>query len=245
MCSDHFQPETALASLSVPVGDSEAISSALVQYQGPYGRYELSADPQDPADEYSLRAAGGIVAIGGSVYLSRPFSQSFALMRIPDVSGVEVLSSNLKVGRTNRRGEFLIPNLLPYYGNRLGIEQQDIPFDYQIEQIEKVIAPPYRGGALVSFPLQKIQSVTGSIVILIDGVSTVPSYGTLLVSTNGKVHESPIGALGEFYLENAEAGTFPATVSHEGQVCRFKIIVPETVDAFVRLGAMRCSEMVR
>lgn len=231
--------------LSAPVGDSETISSALVQYQGPYGRYELSADPQDPSGEYSLRAAGGIVAIGGSVFLSRPFSQSFALMRVPDVSGVEVLSSNLKVGRTNRRGEFLIPNLLPYYGNRLGIEQQDIPFDYQIQQIEKVIAPPYRGGALVSFPLQKIQSVTGSIVILIDGVSSVPSYGTLLVSTNGKVHESPIGALGEFYLENAEAGTFPATVTHEGQVCRFKIAVPETGDAFVRLGTVRCSEIAR
>ena len=55
------------------------------------------------------------------------------------------------MGRTNGRGDTLVPNLLPYYANRLGISDQDVPFDREIETVEQAVAPPYRGGALVTF----------------------------------------------------------------------------------------------
>ena len=226
--------------LSAPLADSQTVSNAVLQYQGPYGRYELNMDPENVSDDYTVSAAGGIVAIGGSVYFSRPFSQSFALMRVPRVAGVQVSASNLKVGRTNRRGEFLIPNLLPYYGNRLGIDEHDVPFDYQIQEVERIIAPPYRGGALVSFPVRKVQSVTGTIRIVRNGALFVPSFGDLEVTADDRKFESPIGAEGEFYLENAPAGTFPATVTFEGAPCKFEMTISTSEAPFVRLDELRC-----
>ena len=59
-----------------------------------------------------------------------PVGQSFALLRVPGVKGVEGFSSNQPIGRTNGSGDLLVPEILPYYGNRLSIADTDVPLDY-------------------------------------------------------------------------------------------------------------------
>ena len=86
------------------------------------------------------------MAIGGSIHATRPVDESYGLIRVPGVSGVRGYLSNQEVGRTDRRGDLLVPNLLPYYGNRLGINDKDIPMDHDIGTTELTIAPPFRGG---------------------------------------------------------------------------------------------------
>jgi outer membrane usher protein FimD/PapC len=74
---------------------------------------------------------------------------SFALVRVPGVDGVRAYASHQEIGRTNRRGNLLIPDLLPYYGNELNIADTDIPIDYTVPDVRITLAPPYRGGAVV------------------------------------------------------------------------------------------------
>src|SRR5439155_13642366 len=62
--------------------------AASVQYQGPYGRYEASYQRVNSQDTTVLRAAGGLVALGGTAIATRPASDSFALIRVPGVAGV-------------------------------------------------------------------------------------------------------------------------------------------------------------
>jgi outer membrane usher protein len=212
----------------------------LLQYQGPYGRYEANYTRVNGQDSTLLNTAGGVAIIGGDFFLTRPIQDSFALIKIPGVSGVRGFSNNQEVGFSNSGGNLFVPNLLPYYGNKLGISDKDIPLNYTIDATEKIVAPPFRGGAVVSFPVQRIQRILGQIN-LDDGVSTtVPAYGQLSLNANGKLFESPIGRQGEFYLENLPAGRYSAKVEHKEGSCTFALNIPESDQSEIKLGTLKC-----
>jgi outer membrane usher protein len=212
----------------------------LLQYQGPYGRYEANYTRVNGQDSTLLNTAGGVAIIGGDFFLTRPIQDSFALIKIPGVSGVRGFSNNQEVGFSNSGGNLFVPNLLPYYGNKLGISDKDIPLNYTIDATEKIVAPPFRGGAVVSFPVQRIQRILGQIN-LDDGVSTtVPAYGQLSLNANGKLFESPIGRQGEFYLENLPAGRYSAKVEHKEGSCTFTLDIPESDQSEIKLGTLKC-----
>jgi outer membrane usher protein len=99
----------------------------------------------------TLTAAGGIIAVGDRVFLTRPVQNGFALVKGPGASIVECEWSNQPVGKTDRAGDCLYPNLLPYFGNQLGINDKDIPLNYSVGATQKTVAVPYRGGAVIAF----------------------------------------------------------------------------------------------
>jgi outer membrane usher protein len=212
----------------------------LLQYQGPYGRYEANYTRVNGQDSTLLNTAGGVAIIGGDFFLTRPVQDSFALIQIPGVGGVRGFSNNQEVGFSNSGGNLFVPNLLPYYGNKLGISDKDIPLNYKVDATERIIGPPFRGGAVASFPVQRIQRILGQIT-LDDGVSTtVPAYGQLSLNANGKLFESPIGRQGEFYLENLPPGRYSAMVEHKEGSCTFALDVPELDQSEIKLGTLRC-----
>lgn len=214
--------------------------SGLLRYQGAYGIYEAGYARVGEQDAMLLNTLGGIVAIGGRVYATRPIYDSFALIQVPGVAGVPGYLSHQEVGRTDARGDLVVPNLLSYYGNRLGIGAADVPLDYSIDATEKIVAPPYRGGALVTFPLQRSQSFTGILVVDVSGKSVIPAYGQLTVTAEGRSVVSPLGKGGEFYLENLAAGKHPAEVEYAHGRCRFTLEVPVVDAPFVNLGKLYC-----
>jgi len=215
--------------------------SGLFQYQGPYGRYEAGFATAGGRNSSTLTVSGGVVGVGRSLYFSRPIQQSFALIRVPGLRGVRGYASNQPIGRTNARGDLLVPNLLSYYGNQLSIDDKDLPLTYSIGSTEKLVGPPFRGGTLVLFPVQRMQDVTGRIVVVVSGQSVVPAYGQLTVTHGGKEAVSPLGKQGEFYLESVSAGRHPAAVEYEGKTCRFQLNVPPTDQPLVDLGTLQCS----
>lgn len=214
--------------------------SGVLRYQGDYGIYEASYGRFGDQDAMTLSTYGGIVAIGRRIYPTRPVYDSFALIQVPGVAGVPGYFSNQEVGRTNAWGDLVVPNLLSYYGNRIGIGAADVPLDYSIDTTEKIIAPPFRGGALVTFPVQQTQSFTGTLVIEVGGKSVIPSYGQFTVTTESKLVVSPLGKNGEFYLENLAAGTFQAKTEYKQGVCQFVLHIPVADAPFVNLGTLHC-----
>ena len=220
-------------------GDRNFTSGNLV-YQGPYGRYEARRDITDGIASTTLSLNGGLVAMNGGVYATRAIQDSYALVRVPEVSGVRTYVSNQEVGRTNKEGNLLVPNLLSYYGNILNISDQDVPLDNSVAAVRKTIAPPYRGGALVVFPVQRVQNAQGMIQLEIDGQSIAPSFGQLTVTTTSGPVESPIGERGEFYLENLAPGPHAASVQYGDTSCAFTLTMPISAAPSVALGTLRC-----
>ena len=166
--------------------------------------------------------------------------QSFALIRVPGVAGVRGFSSNQEVGRTGRSGDLLVTDLLSYHGNRVSISDQDVPMDHAIDATEKIVAPPHRGGALVSFPVRKVRSVTGIIAVRVGPAVIVPASGELTLERDGVRSVSPLGNGGEFYFEHLPAGRYPATVTYQGGTCRLVVSVPRSPGSFLDLGRLAC-----
>lgn len=217
------------------------LPSGAVQYQGPFGRYEVRHESAGGRPHTSVNVSGAIVGIGGGLFASRPVRSSFALVQVPGVKDVRGFSSNQEIGRTNGSGNILVPDLLPYYGNLLNIADTDIPIDYVIPRVQATVAPPYRGGALVRFPVRRVQRSEGRVLVVVDGVERAPTYGELRVDVDGERLASPIGASGQFYFENLPAGRHSAVVESQDGTCTFSLEVPVADGASANLGVIRCT----
>lgn len=225
--------------INLSEGERETGAAAL-QYQTTFGRYEVLFDPLHLSDDPSISVSGGVVGIGGRVLPTRAVSQSYALVRVPGVEGVRVYRSNQEIGRTDRRGDLLVSEMLPYYGNSLSINDEDVPLDYLVADVDLLIAPSYRAGALVEFPVTRNQSVTGRLVLDENGARTPPSLGDLHVRLGEGYATSPIGRDARFWLEKVPAGAHHATIRFGGRECQFELVVPESNEALIDLGEVTC-----
>ena len=217
------------------------VGSAVAQYQGSFGRYEVRHDGIGSTATTTFNVSGGLVAIGGGLYPTRAVRGSYALVQVPGVEGVRTLSSNQEIGRTGRGGSLLVPDLLPYYGNLLAITDSDVSLDYEIAKVRMTIAPPYRGGAIARFPVRRIQRSEGRVIVGTPGGEQAAAYGTLTITVEGETVVSPLGAAGEFYFENVPAGKHEAVVTHAQGTCTMTLEVPVVDGPLVSLGVVRCT----
>jgi outer membrane usher protein len=233
-----------------------AVNRAFVQaeYQTQWGRYSASYEHFEGRNEVALNASGGFVVMGGSFLPTRAVSQSYGLIQVPGVKGVRGYLNNWEVGKTNRKGNLLVPDLLQYYGNPLSINDEDVPLEYELSEVRSLVAAPFRGGAKARFDVRRITLVTGKVVIASAAGEIIPSFGELTVRVNDETLVSPIGRGGEFYFDKAPIqGSFPATIEHEDGVCEFDLTFGSTEDEqsmagddtaedlpMVDLGTARC-----
>jgi outer membrane usher protein len=250
--TSHEGPQaTAQASRSLPLGPgygylvqaqagANPVDEADLQYQTTFGSYEADTSHSAGVNTERLSASGSLVAIGGDVKPSLPLNNAYALIRVPGVPNVTGYLSNQEVGRTDANGDLLVPNLLSYYGNRVEIDDQDVPIDYSIQSAEQVVIPSYRGGAVVEFPVKRFRAYEGTLVVKTQKGSIVPAYGDIAVTAAGKTYDSPIGEHGEFYLEGLPAGAYPALITVTGTRCAFTFRAPPLSGGVAQMGELAC-----
>ena len=209
--------------------------------QTDFGRYEAGYERTGDSETVTASAAGGLVAIGGHAYATRPVQASYGLIRVPGVAGVRGYLNNQEVGRTDARGDLLVPDLVANYGNRLSIADEDLPIDYRVGRREELLAPADRAGAIATFDIARVRTVTGSVVMEMGGQALVPAYGQLTVHVGPTDVVSPLGRWGEFYFENLAPGRYAAVAEAEPGSCRLEIEVPAEGSAFVDAGRLHCT----
>jgi outer membrane usher protein len=220
-------------------GDSASSSGeAMVQAQTSYGQYQAEYHRVGNSNTGLAQASGGVVLIGGNAFLSRPVQSGYALIQVPGVAGVRGYLNNQEIGRTDSHGNLLIPALAPYYGNKLRIEATDVPIDYELGNLEQVVATPLRGGAQVVFDVKRSQSLAG--MVQLDG-GKAPSYGEMHLDYAGGRAESPIAADGSFWLDGIPAGKYRAQVEFREGFCNLDLSVPKSGERIVQLGVVRCT----
>lgn len=213
----------------------------LFQYQTSFGSYQAEYRQTSGSGQTDVLASGGLVDAGDGIMFTRAVEDGFAVIDVGGLAGVRGYYNNQQIGRTDKRGRLLIPNLLSYYGNRVGIADQDVPLDYSIDATERTVAPPYRGGVLVRFPVQKVSAITGTMIVDSAPTTTVPSFGQLRVTVNGQDLVSELGRRGQFYLENVSPGRYPAEVEYADGLCAFQLTVPDRASALTEIGSVHCS----
>jgi outer membrane usher protein len=223
--------------------DSGAGSSVngLFEERTRYGDYDLQYS-DSPASGFGeqLRASGGIILADGRAYATRPVTGSFALVEVPGLSGIHVYVENQDAGTTGRDGRLVVPDLIPNYGNVLRIEDSTAPLNASIQTVQKTVAPPARGGAVVVFPVEQLQALSGKLLVVDGNHSVVPAYGDLTIHSKTFDGESGIGTSGEFYLENVPAGAYDAHIIYAGGDCSFTLKAPDMHTMLVMMGTVRC-----
>jgi outer membrane usher protein len=216
------------------------------QYQTTFGRYGVGYANIQGQQHMALEAAGALALVPGvGLFPTLPVQDAFGVIRVPGIKNVRAFVNNQPIGKTNRHGNVLVPNLFSYYGNRLSIAQEDVPLEYSVQKTEAVIAPPQRGVALATFNLTKPHYYRGSVMINNRGKRIVPEYGQMRVQRETDEVISPLGQLGEFDLSDLAAGEYQAYVDSKDGVCEFKIKVPETAETVVDMGELTCAHMLQ
>lgn len=220
--------------------DQTNLVDAFGQYNLKYGIYTAEVRQSNGDSSYQLSANGGIAFVHGTVGLTRPVSDAFALVKVEDLKNVRVYDNYQEVGKTNGAGELFVPNLSSYYDNQISINDQDIPIDRSISAVEKIISPPLRGGAYVAFEAKQIQSITGKIQILMEGKTTPVEFYEIHIQSDGTELSFQTGQDGEFYIENSAPGIYKASFNYSGKKCIFDLEIPVSKEPQIDLGTILC-----
>jgi len=219
---------------------AETGGNGFLQYRGAYGIYSAYYLRDAGESSYMFSAYGGVSFINRSLYLSRPVTDSFALVKVGEFENAQVNYNNQEVGRTNSKGELLVPGLIAYYPNDISINDRDFPVNYEIPELRALVSLPYRGGGVVKFDLKKLQAFVGRLFIVEKGSKREAEYWGLAVGIKGSVVEAAVGKKGEFYMENVPPGRLQARLFTKEKECIFTINIPQSDEAMVDLGEVVC-----
>jgi outer membrane usher protein len=212
---------------------------------------------------YNMSAAGALVYAGGRLGLSRPVSNSFALVQVEGVPGIGVLLDNQVVARTNANGMAVIPLLRSYQENRIAFDDRTITADYLIKRYKAVVTPGLYGGECVYFPTVRVQAYGGR---LMDQLGAPLEFAKVTLRGMKRVFFFTTLSGGEFYFENLvddtlevgkkpEAcgdpspyrrdvipGMYAATVVVGGLERHFNMLISDSNALFVQLGVFRLDD---
>jgi outer membrane usher protein FimD/PapC len=239
-----------------------------IQYNATHAAFSADYAAQSTngrvTDATRLSVAGAVVYAGNSVGVTRPVTDSFALVKVGDVAGVRVIHNGLEIGRTDDSGKIFVPTLNEYYDNQVAIKDSDIPIDYALSSNFRYISPPYRSGSCLFFDAARIQAFTGILAVRENGKVNPLKFNEVTIMMGGKPLTIQTGSGGEFYFDNTtlktgggdeetgcaaltkgagpafRPGVYRATVIYGGMPLPFEIAIPSSDAPFVDLGTIIC-----
>lgn len=244
-----------------------------IQYNAPHGVYAADYSwlntSSGTSDSSHLAVSGAIAYAGKTLGLTRPVSDSFALIKVGEVEGVAVNLNNQEMARTDGAGKAFVTDLGSFNYNQISINDKDIPMDYLLSARMKQISPPYRSGSCVIFDASRLQAVTGILTAKIDNESKPLEFGEITVAIDGKPIIFQSGSGGEFYLDNysvsreaapdlqeqgcsaldkagvafIKQGKYTASVNYQGKTCTFAFEIPSASDPIIDLGKISCESL--
>lgn len=229
-------------------GDDTALRPSL-EYRGGRGILAAGADLRSGdgggmEGTYDFSASGSLVAAGGFVGLSRPIADAFAVVQVgrgTGLPGVRVYQGGSDRGVTGADGSLILPEVGSYVHNQISIEPKDIPLDYSIERVLRLVSPAERGGALVAFDAARYQAVAGRIV-LVEGERRRPlEFVEVTVTAGGRSWTVPSGRDGDIFLENAGAGPVVLSFRDRGRERSCAAVIPESEEVIVDIGEVSCA----
>lgn len=115
-------------------------------------RGTLTADLVNDSDfSYRVGAATGIAFLGREAFWTRPVNGSFAVVRTGGLADVGITADGRPVGRTDKNGSALVPDLRAYEINRLSLAVEDIPIEADLSRMTLDLVPRGRSGLFADF----------------------------------------------------------------------------------------------
>lgn len=181
-------------------GDAPDRSLGELNLRLPVARLSAGVEAIDGRSAARVGAQGALVALDGSLHASLPVRDSLAVVEVPDTPGVTVYHENRPVGRTDARGRVVVPNLLPFQPNRIGIDPLDLPMGTEIGDVQRELRPADRGGVRLRFAVERSRSVLVALTTA-DG-APLPLGAVVRVAGQDGAHA--VGHGGQAYLRDLQ-----------------------------------------
>jgi outer membrane usher protein len=257
----------AVAEQQEHAGIHSNLFNPFVQYNGPHGIYaaEYQARRSESAGSetaYQVSVSGAAVYVDRTLGLTRPVTDSFALVKVGDVKDVMVYQNNQEIGRTDEEGKVFVPNVGSYQYNTLSFNDRDMPMDTAFTATRRVLSPPFRSGSCVFFNAAKSQPVTGVLLVDLPGGPVAAEHADVVLQGDAGRITFTTGLGGEFYLESLDAtepagdaapqpdcafrgkgretkpGVYQGSFRYRDRECAFSLTVPVSDDLIIDLGAV-------
>lgn len=223
-------------SVNAQHGDDGASGIGQLDYQGQYGLVQLTDQRFGGQNNGSLLVSGSLVALDDHVYAGRVLQNGYALIETPGTPGVEVTRENQPIGHTDADGNLLVTNLLPYQANKVGIDQNSVPLEDQIDSTDQIISVPRLGGAVVRFGVHALHAARG--VLMLDGKAV--QYGTATLTTKDIFMKTLVGLDGSFYFADLPAGSYILQAHTAEGDMRCGFAMPNNNHPLTDLGRITC-----
>lgn len=189
---------------------------------------------------YNAGWRGGLVFMSGGLFAARHVYDSFAVVDT-GTADVPVTLSDTRVGNTGRKGLLLVPNLLAYQKNRIGIDITGLPYDMQADRIKATAVPSEKSGVAVRFALRRMHAA--ALTLKTEQGGHIES-GSMIHDGQGRA-AAVVGFDGQSFIENLNPGRNRFTVERadNGGRCRFEIDYQTTgTDSLRDFGETVCKE---
>jgi outer membrane usher protein len=183
--------------------DSEGYSkqrAGELDYLSPFGFVSAGVAQAPGAVAERAEWRGSLAYAGGTLAMGDAITDSFAVVRTGDVSGVPVLSQNQPYGTTGARGTLLVPNLASYQNNTLAIDPTALPADVEVDRSHVILRPTDRSGVVVDFGVRRVNA---ALLTLHDTDGKPIPVGSVARVEGGE--PQPVGFDGQAYLTGLKA----------------------------------------
>ena len=151
---------------------------------------------------------------------------------------VHVLQENRSIGKTNRAGKMLVPDMRSFELNRIGVVATDVPPDATLGVDTFQIRPQDRSGVVIKFPVQFSHA---ALLKLVDEKGEPIALGSTatLVSTGLAF---PVGYGGQTYIENLSEHNEVDVEKPDHHTCSVRFDYRAVPGDIPTLGPLRCVE---
>jgi outer membrane usher protein len=198
---------------------------------------ELQALRNYGYDGQGIEASGGLSWMANRLNLSRHVHGSFAVVDVGGLPDIPVYLENRLVAHTDADGKAVLPNLLAWHANRVSIDPDDLPIDVSMGTRALAVRPGYRGGVLVSFPIERGSQAVFR--LMLPGGDAVPVGAEVRI--NGGAF--PVAMGGFTYVTTLTHGT-AGVAQWPGGRCTFRVDPPPSDEPLPDMGQIVCRPLL-
>ena len=252
----YFSPnsvDSLNASLAAEHSPEDSTVTGNLDYKGYRAEALLSHAALVPADHpddtelrSSLRFGTALVYAGGTLALSRPVSDSFAIV-VPSDQLRRVAGQTIQVNptrdydaaRVDWLGPGVMPSLYSYQLSTLHVQAPELPYGYELGQSKYDLRPTYKSGFLIKVGTEATVFLRGTLLDA-DGSPVTLQAGNLISRDDPKWEPITMftNRKGKFAVEGMKPGRFDLNVFGYGEAV-IPIEIPEGIVGIYDVGSLK------
>lgn len=214
---------------------AQRYDQAQVQYLGSHGRATVSTQQVGGNRNTSVDVSGALVAMDGTVVAARQVGRGFALVSA-GAPNLPVLQDNRIIGRTDRNGRLLVPELQPYALNRIAIDPSSLPQDTRIDIANLDVVPRQNAGVVARFAIERYAAAT----VIVQRPDGTPIEVGTPARLDGSAQGAMVGYDGVLFVDGLKDSN-RVLVGAGKDTCEVRFVYTAVAGELPTIGPLQCT----